>query len=406
MRLLHITVSVENKHGRLLLPERPSVEISILHYFRKLEKTRDAKGVVYIHFQEHHRDCPLCNYRRCPGLARDRHLRREASSRLRLKRFLKLPNGIPSHDTFEPRLRAGQSSGVSELFPQVGVEAIREGPCPSSTSPLMARRCVVRERTSSRVKACTLVSAWATEQHLSLGQVAVDDKSNEITAIPEFLELLDIKGAIVTIDAMGCQKAIAQKIIEQDGHYALTVKDNQEHLLTDIQRSLSDASEQNFVGLEHDTYETRERGHGREEYRSYLVLHQTSGLRNAADWANVTTIGMCYCERTVNGVTCDEIRYFIGSKKAKARTYAQALRNHWGIENSLHWQLDITFDEDDNRVSRRNGAVNLALLRRLTLSLLKAHPYKKSIAKKRFAAALDTQFLEEVLSGNGILGNP
>jgi predicted transposase YbfD/YdcC len=107
----------------------------------------------------------------------------------------------------------------------------------------------------------------------------------------------------------------------------------------------------------------------------------------------------------VNGVTSEETRYFIGSRKAKARTYAQALRNHWGIENSLHWQLDVTFDEDDNRVARRNGAENLALLRRLTLSLLKAHPYKKSIAKKRFAAALDTQFLEEVLSGDGVLGN-
>ncbi len=220
--------------------------------------------------------------------------------------------------------------------------------------------------------------------------------------------MLDIKGAIVTIDAMGCQKAIARKITEQGGDYILTVKDNQEHLLTrHDQRSLSEASGTRILPAWSMTRTRLECGHGREDTAVTSVLHQTSGLRNAADWAKVTTIGMCYCERTVNGVTCDEIRYFIGSKKAKARTYAQALRNHWGIENSLHWQLDITFDEDDNRVSRRNGAVNLALLRaRLTLSLLKAHPYKKSIAKKRFAAALDTQFLEEVLSGNGILGNP
>ena len=160
-----------------------------------------------------------------------------------------------------------------------------------------------------------------------------------------------------------------------------------------------------FCRFEHDAYETREHGHGRDEYRSYLILRQTSGIRNADAWANLTTIGMCYSERTVNGVTSEEVRYFIGSKKAKARTYAQALRKHWGIENSLHWQLDVTFDEDDNRVTKRNGAENLALLRRLTLSLLKAHPEKLSIAKKRFAAALDTQSLEEVLSGDGVLGN-
>ena len=255
------------------------------------------------------------------------------------------------------------------------------------------------------LKALHLVSAWATEQQLSLGQVAVDDKSNEITAIPQLLELLDITGAFVTIDAMGCQKDIAQKIVTGGGDYILTVKDNQPNLLTDIQQSLADAMEKNFAGLEHDSYESRERGHGRQEYRSIVVLHRADDIRNAEEWAQLTTIGMCYSERTVDGVRSEETRYFIGSKKAKAQTYAKALRNHWSIENALHWQLDVTFDEDDNRVSRRNGAQNLALIRRLTLSLLKAHPEKLSIAKKRFAAALDTQFLEEVLRGDGLLGN-
>jgi predicted transposase YbfD/YdcC len=136
------------------------------------------------------------------------------------------------------------------------------------------------------------------------------------------------------------------------------------------------------------------------------VIHSTAGLRHAAAWANLTTIGMCYSERTVAGVTSEETRYFIGSRKTSAKTYGTALRDHWRIENTLHWQLDVTFGEDRNRVTKRNAAENLALLRRQTLSLLKAHPAKRSIAKKRFAAALDTEFLEEILQANGMLGKP
>jgi predicted transposase YbfD/YdcC len=375
-----------------------ATELSILHYFRKLKDPRREGSCLH----------PLPDIviiALCATIAGAQDWQEIATfgeKRLDwLKRFLKLPNGIPSHDTFERLFDRINPKAFQKCFLN-WVEAIREV-LPIKHIAIDGK--TLRSSGTDKLKALHLVSAWATEQHLSLGQVAVDDKSNEITAIPELLDLLDIKGAIVTIDAMGCQKTIARKITEQGGDYILTVKDNQEHLLTDIQQSISEASEQNFAGVEHDSYETRDQGHGREEYRSYLVLHQTSGLRNAAAWAKVTTIGMCYSERTVNGVTSEETRYFIGSRKAKARTYAKALRNHWGIENSLHWQLDVTFDEDDNRVARRNGAENLALLRRLTLSLLKAHPYKKSIAKKRFAAALDTKFLEEVLSGDGVLGN-
>jgi predicted transposase YbfD/YdcC len=248
-------------------------------------------------------------------------------------------------------------------------------------------------------QAIHLVSAWATANGLSLGQVAVDAKSNEIPAIPQLLELLDVNGALVTIDAMGCQKAIAAKIKAGGGDYLLTVKDNQEHLLNDIQRALNQGYENDFAGQEHDTYETHERGHGREEHRCYTVLHHTAGLRNAADWSGITTIGFCYSERTVAGVTSEELRYFIGSKKASAKVYGEALRNHWGIENNLHWQLDVTFHEDQNRVSKRQGAENLALVRRLALSLLKQHPDKRSLACKRLLAALDPVFLTQVLSG-------
>lgn len=316
-----------------------------------------------------------------------------------LKRFLSLPHGIPSHDTIERVFNRIQPQAFQACF-QAWVQAIQE--------TLRIKHVAIDGKTlrgsgSAKLGPLHLVSAWATAQRLSLGQVAVDAKSNEITAIPALLDLLDIHGALVTIDAMGCQKAIAQKIIDQGGDYILTVKDNQENLLMDIQKSFIDAHQKNFAGLEHDTYEKRESGHGREEYRSYTVLHDTGGLRQADAWAGLTTIGMCYSERTVAGVSSEETRYFISSRKASAKVHGKALRNHWGIENSLHWQLDVAFDEDRNRVSKRNAAENLALLRRLTLSLLQAHPAKLSIAKKRFAAALDPDFLEEILRGDGVL---
>jgi predicted transposase YbfD/YdcC len=316
-----------------------------------------------------------------------------------LKRFLQLPNGTPAHDTFERVFDRLHPHAFQACFRE-WVQAIQEV---LAIKHVAIDGKTLRSSGSAKLGPLHLVSAWATAQRLSLGQVAVDAKSNEITAIPALLDLLDIRGALVTIDAMGCQKKIAEKIVDQGGDYILTVKENQEHLLKDIQQSFVDACEKDFVGLEHDTYETRGRGHGRDEYRCYTVVHGTEGLRNAGDWKGLTTIGMCYSERTVNGVSSEEARYFIGSKKTNAKVYGRALRNHWGIENSLHWQLDVNFNEDNNRVRKRNAVENLALLRRLTLSLLQAHPAKLSIAKKRFAAALDSDFLEEILRGDGIL---
>ena len=319
-----------------------------------------------------------------------------------LRGFLELPNGIPSHDTFERVFRRLKPAAFQSCF-RAWVQAI--------SAALPIRHIAIDGKTlrgskSAKLGALHLVSAWATEQHLSLGQVAVDAKSNEITAIPVLLEMLDLNGALVTIDAMGCQKEIASTIRERGGHYALTVKENQSNLLNDIQQQFIKALDTNFAGMEHDFYEKRERGHGREEYRSYDVIHSTQGIRLSEEWKDLTTIGMYYCERTIKGKTTEEARYFIGSKKAGARYYGKALRNHWGIENNLHWQLDVTFAEDSNRVANRNGAENLALLRRLTLMLLKAHPSKKSMADKRYAASVNLAFLEEVLRGDGMLEKP
>lgn len=313
--------------------------------------------------------------------------------------FLELPNGIPSHDTFErvfDRLKPQAFHACFRNWVQAIGAALRIKPIAIDGKTLRGSR-------SAKLGPLHLVSVWATAQHLSLGQVAVDAKSNEITAIPVLLELLDLNGALVTLDAMGCQKAIAQKIVDQGGHYALTVTDNQEHLLEDIQDAFIKAFDTDFADADHDEFETRQRGHGREEYRSYTVLHSTEGIRHADAWAGLTTLGLCYSERTVKGETTTACRFFIGDKRASAKYYARGLRHHGGIENNLHWQLDVNFAEDDNRVQKRKAAENLALLRRLTLSLLKAHPSKDSIAKKRFAAALDPRFLEEILRGDGIL---
>lgn len=320
-----------------------------------------------------------------------------------LQRFLELPHGIPSHDTFERLFNRLDPQAVQSCF-RDWVQAL------SAALPLDH---VAIDGKTLRRSGCKdlgplhIVSAWASAQHLTLGQIAVADKSNEIPAIPKLLELLDLHGALVTIDAMGCQKEIAAKIRERGGHYLLAVKDNQPTLLEDIQNCFGRALETNFAGVEHDEYETLDQGHGRIERRHTMILIDPPGLRQQDLWKDLRVIGMSINERTLTGKeTTTETRYFIGSRKASAKVYGRTLRRHWSIENNLHWQLDVSFGEDNNRVSKRHEAENLALLRRLSLTLLKQHPDKRSIACKRLAAALNTGFLEEVLRGGGVSGKP
>jgi predicted transposase YbfD/YdcC len=314
-----------------------------------------------------------------------------------LKRFLRLPHGIPSHDTFERVL--------DRLDPQAFQACFRDWMQALHTALGLSQIAIdgktLRSSGVGGVKALHLVSAWATANCLSLGQVAVDEKSNEIPAIPKLLELLDLNGALATIDAMGCQKDIAAKIVAGGGDYVLTVKDNQPSLLADVQACFEKALEKAFAGVQHDSYQTEERGHGRRERRYYDIITDPTDLPAGADWEGLRVIGMCYCDSLRDGKVTGELRFFIGSRQAKAKVYGQALRNHWGIENNLHWQLDVSFNEDKNRVSKRHGAENLALVRRLALSLLKQHPDKRSIACKRLRAALDPMFLTEVIQVDG-----
>jgi predicted transposase YbfD/YdcC len=314
-----------------------------------------------------------------------------------LQRFLRLPQGIPSHDTFERVFGLLNPATFQRCFVD-WTQSLREALGPEHIA-IDGKALRGSAAPAAGMGALHIVSAWATKAQLTLGQVAVEEKSNEITAIPRLLEVLDLKGALVTLDAMGCQREIAATIVAGGGDYLLTVKDNQVGLADDIRACFARAFDTNFAGLEFDEYGTEEKGHGRVEKRHYTIVHNPEGIRSQEAWAALKVIGMCCSEREVNGKTSEEVRYFIGSKRAGARFYGKALRNHWGVENRLHWRLDVLLGEDGNRVQQRNAAANLAALRRMTLNLLKRCPRHGSIACKQWEAALDPDVLEEILNG-------
>ncbi len=368
--------------------------LSIKSHFRKLRDPRRRHG-------REHRFLDIVVIAICAVIGGANSWRAIAlfgrTHRVWFKRFLALPNDIPSYHTFKRLFQL--------VNPQTFQACLRQWLLDLSgvlkVSHIAIDGKTLRGSGSSCLGPLHLVSAWATQHHLSLGQVAVDAKSNEITAIPKLLELLDLHGAVVSIDAIGCQKAIAEKIVAGGGDYVLTVKDNQEHLLDDIQQCVGEVLEHGVEGRDYQTYEKTEQGHGREETRSYVVVPEPEGIRQREGWRKLRVVGMCHCERTVQGKTSSEVRYFIGSKKASARYYARVLRDHWRIENNLHWQLDIAFDEDHNRTVHRQAAENLAMLRRLALVLVKRHPSKDSLRNKRLQAGWDMKFLEEVLRASG-----
>jgi predicted transposase YbfD/YdcC len=314
-----------------------------------------------------------------------------------LRGFLKLPNGIPSHDTLERVFDRVDPRAFHRCF-QGWVAAIAET---LNIKHIAIDGKTLRGSGSKKLGTLHLVSAWATEHHLSLGQVATAEKSNEITAIPELLDLLELHGAIVTIDAMGCQKAIASKIIERGGSYVLIAKDNQPTLREEIERTIHSTLETDLKEIQHDQHSTENHGHGRVERRHCTILIDPKGIACQGDWEGLRVVGMYVRERQVGTEKPTiETSYFIGNKVMSAKSYLKVLRNHWGIENNLHWQLDVSFEEDANRVTKRSGAENLALLRKLALMMLQRHPSKQSLACKQWNAALNPQFLEQVLFAN------
>lgn len=317
-----------------------------------------------------------------------------------LRTILELPNGIPSHDTFGrvfARLDPEQFQHCFMSWVQA-ISEVTEGEVLAVDGKTLRRS---KDGTLGK-DAIHMVSAWASANRLTLTQKKVDDKSNEITAIPALLELLELKGCIVTTDALGCQTEIASTVIEGEGDYVLPVKNNQKTLRQDIESLFDYAHEEDFEDVEHDFHRTVDGGHGRIEIRRTWTISDPEfidWLDPNNRWADLQSIGMVEGERRVDGKTERETRYYISSLSGEAEEFAHAVRSHWGIENCVHWVLDIAFREDDSRVRKGHGAENLAILRRLALNLLRHETTATcGIKNKRLKAAWDQDYLLKVLS--------
>ena len=242
-----------------------------------------------------------------------------------------------------------------------------------------------------------MVSAWACQQRLVLGQEAIDDKSNEITAIPKLLKLLEIKGCIITIDAMGCQHTITDQIIDQEGDYVIGLKGNQGNLHEAVEDFFTIAYQNNFKGVAHDYVEEVDKDHGRLEIRRYWVSDELITLPKKASWSGLRSIGMVERECTQAGVYSIERRYYINSIEPSATLFAKAVRSHWGVENPLHWRLDVILGDDASRIKKDNGAAVLTSLRHLCMNLFEQEGSKISLAKKKRKAAWSDKFREKVI---------
>jgi len=316
-----------------------------------------------------------------------------------LSKFLDLSNGIPSHDTF--------NAVFARLDPVVfeqcllswiqALEEVTDGQIMSVDGKTLRGS---YDRSDNKA-AIHMVTVWATTNHLALGSRVVDQKSNEITAIPKLLELIDVSGALVTIDAIGCQKEIAQKIREEGADYVLAVKKNQPKLYEAVSSVFSEVLSSE-VSLERcRTYRTVERGHGREDDRFYCVVRVAEDFPLKDQWKDLRALGVVISYSERDGGESGATRYYILSRYLSAKRFAEAVRGHWGIENHLHWHLDVTFGEDDLRIRKGHAPANMSILMRTALSLLKREgSLRRGIATKRKRAGWDTAYLTKVLTSH------
>jgi predicted transposase YbfD/YdcC len=316
-----------------------------------------------------------------------------------LTQVLDLPNGIPAKDVFRRVLMALKPAAFQACFAD-WLRSLRDGAVAETgvDRPVLPVDGKTLRRSHDRrngLGALHSVSVWASEYGLSLGQVACDEKSNEITAIPELLRLVDLRGAIVTIDAMGTQKGIAKQIIDGGGDYVLSLKGNHETLFRAVVEHIDEQLEGDLSGAqEHVTTET---GHGREETRTYLQLPAPADLPGFGQWKGLKSIGMTTSCCLRDGKETIEVRYYLSSMGLDVQEFSRAVRGHWGIENGCHWILDMTFREDESRLREGNLRENFAWLNRWALSLLKQHPGRQSVAMKRRSCGWSDAFLMEVV---------
>lgn len=313
-----------------------------------------------------------------------------------LRNYLRLPNGIPSHDTISRVFRRLKPKAfeacflewVASLHEQLGFKLV-------AIDGKTLRGSHDRKTMKS---ALHLVCAWSVENHVVLGQEAVDTKSNEITAIPELLQTLELKGAIVTIDAMGCQKGIAEQIVTGEGDYVLAVKDNQPTLHQVLKDHFAEVVENESATVQVKHKVTREDGHGRREERHYYTTPVPPELKeDLAEWKGCQSLGIAISYVTRDGNETDESRFYICSFKSNVRQFSEAVRGHWGIENSMHWTLDVTFREDECRIRKDHGPDNFALLRRMALTLIKRDTSRGSVRRKRKRAGWSKEALLNIL---------
>jgi predicted transposase YbfD/YdcC len=315
-----------------------------------------------------------------------------------LAKFLDLKDGIPSHDRFNAILAAIKPAEFEKCMLSwiTALHEITDGQVVAIDGKTLRRSF----DTASSKAAIHMVSAWATANHISLGQVVVDAKSNEITAIPKLLKMLELSGSLVTIDAMGCQTEIAKQIVNAEADYVLAVKGNQPTLHQGIIDFFDDHLEDDFARTKVRRHQTEEKGHGREENRWYYLCPVPDDLPDRCRWAKIKAIGMVISNTQRNGKDCNEVRYYILSKYVAGRRFAEAVRGHWAIENCLHWQLDVTFQEDQSRLRKGHADENFSALRRTALSLQKNEStLKVGIKNKRLTAGWDEAYLEKVLTG-------
>jgi predicted transposase YbfD/YdcC len=309
--------------------------------------------------------------------------------------FLELPHGVPAHDTFARIFASMDPEEFQHAFLE-WVKAIQ-----TATKGIVAIDGKTLRRSHNKDKSpLHMVSAWALENRMVLGQVKTREKSNEITAIPQLLRVLELEGCIVTIDAMGCQRDIARTIIDKDADYVLGLKGNQETLHDDVQFFFQDCLASGFKGTVYDYHETVDGDHGRIETRRYWTA-SADWLPDKDRWKSLETLVMAQRERVIHGTASTETSYYVTSMRNNAESVARAVRGHWGIENSLHWVLDIAFREDESRIRKDHAPANFAVLRHMALNLLRQETSRRrSIKTKRLRAGWDTDYLSLILQGS------